>query len=136
MSEAPKKNRTYVGFSTAIAGGDGISELFDVELVKQDLMNNFMTSKGEVITDPSYGSIIWDMLFELSTEENINLMKNDSIAIFQAEKRVTLLSLDITPSSDTTMPGYTLTANLQYNGLGVAGTFTANFFKNLNDTGV
>ena len=131
---SPTKNRTYQGYSTVV--GDGLSTLYDAALIKQDLLNVFNTHKGEDITDPSRGSIIWDMIFELATQENINLMTNDTVAIFQSDPRVTLLNLSIIASTDPSLPGYTLNAQLQYNGLKVAGNFIVNFFNSLVDTGV
>lgn len=128
----PTKLRTYQGYST-ISGT--LTTLYDIDLVNQDLMNNFMTKKGEVMTDPSYGSIIWSMLFEPASDENIRIMKNDTMTIFQNEKRVTVVSFDITASTSSTIKGYTLSAVLNYNGLNVSRGFKVNFFNSLVDTG-
>jgi phage baseplate assembly protein W len=130
----PVKNRTYQGYSTIL--GDGLSTLFDQTLVDQDLANCFNTKKGEVLTDPTYGSIIWSMIFEPASPANLNIINNDTVQIFNNEPRVQLLTYNVTPSSDPNNPGYTLTAQLQYVGLNIAGTFTANFFGNLVDTGL
>ena len=63
-------------------------------------------------------------------------MKTDTIAIFQAESRVQLLSLDIVASTDPTVPGYTLNAQVQYIGSQVAQNFTVNFMSSLTDSGI
>ena len=131
---APIKNRTYQGFSTV--GNEGIKVLYDSAIVAQDLNNVFNTRKGENIVDPSFGSIIWSMQFEPATEANINIMKTDTVAIFQAETRVKLLNLDIVASTDPTVPGYTLNATVQYIGSSVAQGFTVNFMGSLTDNGV
>ena len=131
---APQLKRRYVGFSTV--GNEGIKTLYDSSLVEQDLKNVFNTVKGSWLMDPSYGSIIWSLLFEPVSESISNLIESDTIAIFQAEPRVKLSSLSIEPSSDPTMPGYTLTAEVQYNGSAVSSTFTMTFMNNLVDTGV
>ena len=47
-------------------------KVFDVELVKQDLLNHIYTSKGQRVMNPEYGSIIWDLLFDLKTEFSLN----------------------------------------------------------------
>lgn len=130
----PTKNRTYQGYTTV--QGDGIVTLYDAALVNQDLLNVFNTKKGEVMTDPSKGSIIWSMLFEPATQDNINIMQEDTLQIFQSEPRVTLISLNITASTDITLPGYTLSAQLKYIGSNVAQGFTVNFFNGLVDNGV
>lgn len=131
----PTKNRTYQGYSTVV--GDGLTTLYDATLVNQDLYNNFMTRKGEVITDPSYGSIAWDMLFEPASDENLNIIKQDCIKIFNSESRVQVQSLTVTKSSDPSNTGFTLQAVLNYIGLEVSQTFTVNFFNSLsnNDPG-
>ena len=131
---APVKNRTYQGFSTV--GNEGIKVMYDSALVAQDLNNVFNMRKGENIVNPAMGSIIWSMQFEQATEANINIMKTDTIAIFQAESRVQLLSLDIVASTDPTVPGYTLNAQVQYIGSQVAQNFTVNFMSSLTDSGI
>ena len=131
---SPSLNRTYVGFSSVV--GDTVSVLYDVALINQDLLNAFNTKKGTVMTDPSYGSIAWDMLFETMGDATINTIYQDSLAIFASEPRVKLLNLTITPSTDITLPGYTLSATLQYIGLNTSGMFVTNFFNSLSDTGV
>jgi phage baseplate assembly protein W len=131
----PTKNRTYQGYSTVV--GDGLTTLYDATLVNQDLYNNFMTRKGEVITDPSYGSIAWDMLFEPASEENLNIIKQDCMTIFNNESRVQVQSITVVASEDPSNTGFTLQAVLNYVGLSVSQQFTVNFFSNLtnNDPG-
>ena len=131
---SPTLNRQYVGYSTNV--GDGVTTLYDVVLITQDLLNVFNTKKGEVMTDPSKGSIIWSMIFEVATQENVNIMTNDTMQIFASEPRVTVLNLSIVPTITSNMKGYTLTAQLQYNGLKVASNFVVNFLSSLTDTGV
>jgi len=131
----PTKNRRYVGYSTVV--GDGLSTLYDAPLVNQDLNNVFNTRQGEVMTDPSYGCIAWNMLFQPATQENFNLIQQNCMDIFNAEPRVQVQSISVTGSTDPTNPGFTMTAQLLYVGLNVSGTFTQNFFQNLtnNDPG-
>jgi phage baseplate assembly protein W len=130
----PQLKRRYVGFSTV--GNEGIKTLYDSALVEQDLKNVFNTVKGSWLLDPSYGSIIWSLLFEPVTESIKNIIETDTMAIFQAETRVKLISMSIEPSSDPTMPGYTLTAELKYNGSAVASTFQMTFMNGLVDSGL
>src|SRR5271166_6029542 len=99
----PTKNRVYQGYSTVV--GDGLTTLYDATLVNQDLYNNFMTRKGEVLTDPSYGSIAWSMLFEQATQENFNIIEQDCVNIFNNEPRVQVQNISITASTDPTNPG-------------------------------
>jgi len=58
-----KKGRAYRGFSTLAIGKKGYS-LYDFELIKQDLINHFHIRQGEKLSNPAFGCIIWDLLFE------------------------------------------------------------------------
>ena len=53
----------FRGFSTV----DNVRapySLYDDELIKRDLLNEFQTRKGERLMRPNFGCIIWDMLME------------------------------------------------------------------------
>lgn len=55
--------RAYRGFSTVALANKGYS-LYDFDLIKQDLINHFHIRQGEKLSNPSFGCIIWDLLFE------------------------------------------------------------------------
>lgn len=59
---------TYKGFSTINENVEGFS-LYDFELIKQDIINHFHIRQGEKLSDPAFGCIIWDLLFEPFTDE-------------------------------------------------------------------
>jgi phage baseplate assembly protein W len=60
--------QAYKGFSTVNTSSQGFA-LYDLELIKQDLLNQFHVRRGERLMNPSFGTIIWDLLFEPMTEE-------------------------------------------------------------------
>lgn len=60
--------KSYKGFSTVSNSSEGFS-LYDFELIKQDIINHFHIRQGEKLSDPTFGTIIWDVLFEPFTEE-------------------------------------------------------------------
>ena len=68
---APKM---YKGFSTINTTTENFS-LFDIELVKQDLLNHFHVRQGERLMNPEFGTIIWDLLKDLITT-NVNQIVN------------------------------------------------------------
>ncbi len=88
------KKRIFIGYSTI---NKRISEtrIYDIELIKRDLLNNFMTRKGEKIMDPEYGSIIWDLLFEPYNEIVKNQIINDVHRIINFEPRVEMIDMNI-----------------------------------------
>lgn len=60
--------RTYRGFSTISADSESYT-LYDLALIKQDILNHFHVRQGERLMSPEFGTIIWDLLFEPLTEE-------------------------------------------------------------------
>lgn len=59
----PTVGRAYRGFSTVSDTTEGFA-LYDFELIKQDIVNHFHIRQGEKLSDPNFGTIIWDVLFE------------------------------------------------------------------------
>lgn len=86
----------YRGFST-ISGTTQNFALYDFELIKQDLMNNFHIRQGERLMNPTYGTIIWDLLFEPLTDQVKHLILEDVNNIFNNEPRVRAGNIVITP---------------------------------------
>lgn len=88
----------YRGFSTVANTGID-TRLFDIELVKQDLLNHFNTRLGERVARPNFGSIIHDLLFDLMDERTESLVVADAQRIFSEDPRVVPLdvSVDINP---------------------------------------
>lgn len=93
-----KPNQTshfYKGFSSNNLNNSG-SRLYDFDLVKQDILNNFNTKKGERVMNPNFGSIIWDIIMEPLTEEIKDLLRQDITQICNSDPRVTPTRIDIT----------------------------------------
>lgn len=84
----------FVGFST-ISGEYGSWKLQDLDLVKQDLLNEFFTRKGERLMKPNLGFIGWDLLFEPLTDDNRELIIDDCIRIVNGDPRVELLDISV-----------------------------------------
>jgi phage baseplate assembly protein W len=90
-----KRTRLFVGFSSQ---SQKVSDwkLYDIDLVKQDLTNNFHTRKGERLMMPNYGTIIWDLIFEPFDESLVAKVEDDVLAVINNEPRVSLQNLTIT----------------------------------------
>lgn len=108
------KSRRWQGYSTV--NSPGMKTLYDSDLVKQDLLNIFYTRKGEDITDPTKGSIIWDMLFEPNTQENINKITQDCLSVFATEPRIKVKNIKVSEITSSTgdLTGYIMQAELSY----------------------
>ncbi len=79
-------SRTYRGIST-IADGNSFA-LYDLALIKQDIVNHFHIRRGEKLENPSFGTIIWDVLFEPLTEDIKQLILDDVTTIINYDPRV------------------------------------------------
>ena len=84
---------TYKGFSTV--AGVKSNQLYDIDLIKQELTNHFYTRKGERVMNPNFGSIIWDMLYEPLDEGNKDEIVEDCKRIISIDPRVELTDLNV-----------------------------------------
>lgn len=84
----------YKGFSTINQYKK--FRLTDFELVKRNLLNHFSIRKGEKLSDPEFGSIIWSMLFEPMTADVKALIIEDvkKIANYDPRLRVDNILID------------------------------------------
>jgi phage baseplate assembly protein W len=80
-------SKTYKGFSTVSSVADSFA-LYDLQLIKQDILNHFHIRLGERLEQPTFGTIIWDILFEPLTEEVKNLITKDVETIINYDSRV------------------------------------------------
>lgn len=62
-----ERTHFYRGFST-INPVNRSSQLFDFDLIKQNLLNHFNTRKGERVMNPNFGTIVWDLIMEPLTD--------------------------------------------------------------------
>jgi len=84
----------YRGFSTV--GRTGKFRLTDFELVKQDIINHFNIRKGEKLMNPSFGTIIWNVLYEPLTEDLKSVITADIEAIAKYDPRVSFDNIVVT----------------------------------------
>lgn len=84
---------TYTGFSTYNRVKK--FKLTDFELISQDLFNHFNIRKGEKLMDPSFGSIIWSLLFEPFTPDIKELIITDINEIVEYDPRVTVKEVNV-----------------------------------------
>lgn len=74
---------------------------YDLDLAKQDLLNHFNTRKGERVMMPTFGSIVWDMLFEPLDQETISLIEADAISIVKNDPRWIFQSVAVSEGPNT-----------------------------------
>ena len=126
---AVQTDHFYKGFSS-VNNGNKNSSLYDFDLVKQDIINNFNTRRGERLMNPTYGSVIWDLLMEPLTEDVRQVLSEDVTAICSSDPRVTPLQIDITEYEQ----GYLLELTLQLVGSDQSSKLKLTFDQNIGLT--
>ena len=115
---------TYKGFSSKETSKN--YKLYDIDLVKQDLINHFYIRKGEKLENPDFGTIIWDMLFEQFTDEVKELIAKDVEAIVNYDPRVVVNEVLV----DSTEQGIRIQADVTYIPFNINERMTFDFDKN------
>lgn len=87
--------RTYKGFSTVNTSSKN-PVLYDLELIKQDIINNFHIRKGEKLMNPEFGTVIWDILYEPLTDQLKEIITNDVTTIVNADPRIKVVKTIVT----------------------------------------
>lgn len=101
-------------------------KLNDFELVKQDIINHFYIRKGEKLENPTFGTIIWDILFEQFTPEVKSAIANDVQEIINFDPRVVVNSVIV----DTTEQGMRIEAELVYLPFNLVDIMVLSFDRN------
>lgn len=89
-----KKQNYYKGFSTVDPNNRG-SKLYDYELIKQNILNHFQTRRGSRVMNPTFGTIVWDLLMEPLTDEVRKLLVQDITTICNFDTRAYPIQIDI-----------------------------------------
>jgi len=61
-------SKSYRGLSS-VNPENTSTTLYDLALIKQDLINYFHIRQGEKLENPEFGTIIWEVLFEPMTDQ-------------------------------------------------------------------
>jgi phage baseplate assembly protein W len=88
-------SKTYKGFSS-VSGDSKSYSLYDLALIKQDIINHFHIRQGERLENPTFGTIIWDVLFEPLTEDLKQLIVKNVEQIINYDPRVNANSVIVT----------------------------------------
>ena len=115
---------TYKGFSSQDSKTGFKS--YDIDLVKQDIVNHFYIRKGEKLENPEFGTIIWDMLFEQFTEDVKEMIAKDVETIINYDPRIVVNEVLI----DSTDIGIRIQADVTYIPFNINERMTFDFDKN------
>lgn len=85
----------FIGFSTVDRSVPPFT-LTNIELVKRDLMNHFMTPRGSRVMLPTYGTRIYQLLFDPFDSITQQQITDDAVNVVNSDPRVQLVDIDIT----------------------------------------
>jgi phage baseplate assembly protein W len=117
-----KTSQFYVGFSSQDNTTRSV-KLYDFDLVKQDLLNQFNTRKGERVMKPEFGTIIWDLIFEPLTPVVKQQITDDLNRILNSDPRVTPTQINITEADQ----GFIIEVTMLLNGTDQSQNLMLNF---------
>lgn len=106
---APVESRAYKGISTVNSDSNSFN-LYDIALIKQDIINHFHIRVGEKLENPSFGTIIWDILFEPMTDALKNAIANNVTEVINYDPRVQVEQVTV----DTYESGILIECTLTY----------------------
>jgi len=69
---------------------------YDLDLARQDLLNQFHTRLGERVMLPRFGTIIWELLFDPLDDRTERLIRGDVERIITEDPRWNLQSVTVT----------------------------------------
>jgi len=93
----------YFGYNIPFFGGGNqwLSRHFDEKLVRRDLLQLLLTSPGQRVMRPSYGTEIRSYLFDPSDQTAVDTLKSGiQKAVETYERRVTVTDVVVTRGSD------------------------------------
>jgi phage baseplate assembly protein W len=93
IGNANFQSYTYTGFNSRNAK-KGFKQ-YDIELIKQDLLNHFHIKKGQKLENPNFGTAIWDLIFEPMNEENKKIISKDVEDIVNNDPRTKVNSIQV-----------------------------------------
>lgn len=121
-----KSAQFYKGFSTLDSTSASV-KLFDYELIKQDILNQFNTRIGERVMNPTFGTSIWDLIFEPLTPAVKDKIAEDINRVLASEPRVTPTEISITQSDY----GFRIELTLMYVGTDQSDKMQITFDRNV-----
>jgi phage baseplate assembly protein W len=124
------KQSIYRGFSTQklIDSKGNTFVTTDVETIKQDILNQIYTIKGERVMFPDFGTRIPLMAFEPLDPTTIQIIKDDLNNVFNSDPRVKLIDLAVLALPDNN--AIVAIVDIQYIELGSFETLNFEFAAN------
>jgi phage baseplate assembly protein W len=89
---------TFIGFNTQNQYKK--FTLVDGELIKRDLLNAFNITQGQLPGRPSYGTTLWDFLFESQDQTTMAAILREVQRVAGGDPRVYLSDVNVYPQEN------------------------------------
>jgi phage baseplate assembly protein W len=89
---------TFIGFNTIDQNKK--FTLVDFDLVKRDLLNALNIRQGQLVGRPSYGTVIWDYVFENQTQETERQITAEIQRVAGGDPRLFVSSIEYFPQQN------------------------------------
>jgi len=124
-----KKVQFYKGYSSRTPANASV-KIFDLELVKQNIINTFNTRRGERVMNPNFGTIIWDVLMEPMTPDIRDALTQDIKRICESDPRAIPVSMNLTEYPT----GYIVEVTMKLKGTDQTSAMRLSFDQNIGLT--
>ena len=115
----------YKGFSSTKPEQN--FKTYDTECIRQDIINQFNTRKGERVMNPKFGTIIWDAIFEPLTDATRSAISQDIREILDSEPRIITEEVKV----DQYESGILIELTVKYRTNNLTSVIKLNFDKQL-----
>jgi phage baseplate assembly protein W len=119
------QSQIFKGFTTQ-NGEFSSTKIYDIALVKQDLLNHFNIRKGEKLENPEFGTNIWQYLFDPLDVDTKNAIISDVEAVGNYDPRVQIDQIEVQEYEH----GVQVTMTLIYIGYGISEQVNLLFDQN------
>lgn len=89
---------TFIGFNTQ--GQYKKFTLTDAALVKRDLLNAFNIRQGQLPGRPSYGTMLWDFIFDSQTTETETAIQTEIQRVAGGDPRLQISNIEVFPQQN------------------------------------
>lgn len=118
----PILSRSYKGISTTNPNSKEF-RLYDLALIKQDIVNHLHIRMGEKLENPTFGTIIWDVLYEPFTDALKEAIVTNVTNIVNYDPRVNVTGITV----DTYESGIQVQCELTYLDYSISEYLQFNF---------
>jgi phage baseplate assembly protein W len=115
--------RLFTGFSTYDTETTGEWRLYDIALIRRDLLNHFHTRLGERVMRPDFGCRIWEYVMEPMDDANVAEVAAEARRVCEQDTRVAVRDVLVSTLDN----GIRVEIELEYTPFGVVDSLAVDF---------